>query len=161
MTSSRTGACGIEIRQSQYCTVSNCLISGWYTGLIDVQGDHNTLLGDSISAIDQGQRGWPPDPLGRDGSYGLIRISGVGNSFQASSIVSSQPTNDVRVHCAAGQATRLSDLNISGTGSTRKVVVDDDSLGTVILNCAEANEMSIPRDVPVTVEAIPLPAVAS
>jgi hypothetical protein len=149
------GASAIVLRDASYDMVSNCVISGFFTGLIDIQGDYNALLNDSVSAIKPGAD-WPADPNGRAGDWGLVRIAGNQNTFTSSTVYSDQPTDSIRVKCVSGTGNRLSDLSIVGTASPCKVYVDaDHASNTSVLFSAQAGETRIIGSNPQAVVYIP------
>lgn len=136
------GHTALQLRNAHSCNLSGNSITTWYAGGIEVEGNMNCLTGNSISALQvNGQ--WVPDPRGRDGLWGLIRIRGNDNSVTSSSIVSWQPENDIRVNMVSGERNILRDLTIAGIGSNRKVNVDPAAGWTRITCCGWPQETNL------------------
>jgi hypothetical protein len=102
----------------------------------------NTLSSNNISAVLAGGV-WLGDPRGRDGLYGLVRITGNDNVFALNTIMSWQPVNDVRVNVVSGDRNMLRDLTIGANGSNKKVQVLTGAHDTRITHCGWASETLI------------------
>ena len=136
------GAVGLWLHASDSCNISGNIITSWYTGCIEVEGNMNSFSGNNITAVKVNDV-WVPDPRGRDGLWGLIRIRGNDNAFTSSSIISWQPENDIRVNVINGGSTTLRDLTIGGIGSIRKINVDPAATWTRITHCGWPQETQL------------------
>lgn len=114
------GHTGLRFTNSHACLVSHNTFTGWYTGMVQVEGNMNLFAHNTLTAVPR-NGSWPTDPLGRDGFYGFIRISGNDNVMDSSTLFSWQPENNCRVHCAAGERNTFRNLDIGALGSSRKI----------------------------------------
>jgi hypothetical protein len=124
------------------CNITGNTITTWYTGAIIVEGNMNTLSSNNISAVLAGGA-WLSDPRGRDGLYGLVRISGNDNVFATNTLMSWQPVNDVRINVVSGDRNTLRDLTIAANGSNKKVQILTGAHDTRITHCGWASETLI------------------
>lgn len=129
------GFTALWLTDSRACNVSHNTITGWYTGLIQVEGNANFLSHNLISAVET-NGGWPGDPRGRGGDYGLIRITGNDNVFIASTIHSWQPDGDVRVRILGGDRNVLRNLTIGARPSSRRIWLDGASTQATLITHA-------------------------
>ena len=136
------GHTALRLRNAHNCSISGNSITTWYTGAVEIDGNMNCLTGNHVSAV-QVDGGWLPDPRGRDGLWGLVRIAGNDNSMTSGTIMSWQPENDIRVNVVNGERTTLRDLTIAATGSTRKVNVDPAASWTRITHCGWPQETTL------------------
>ena len=119
------GYAGLWLTSSSGCNISHNTMYNFYTGLLQIEGDRNLVSQNNISAIlTTGSGAWAADPRGRDGLYGLIRITGSDNLLCDSAIISWQPEGDCRVHIAAGDRNTIRNLWIGALGSSRKIFVN-------------------------------------
>jgi hypothetical protein len=136
------GYIALQLRNAHNCNISGNSISSWYTGAIEIDGNMNCLSGNHLSAV-QSNGEWLPDPRGRDGLWGLVRIKGNDNSFTSGSILSWQPENDIRVNILSGERTTLRDLTIAAIGSNKKISVDPAASWPRITHCGWPQETSL------------------
>lgn len=136
------GHTALQLRNAHNCNVSGNTISSWYTGAVEIDGNMNSFSGNHVSAVlVNGQ--WVPDPRGRDGLWGLIRITGNDNSVTSGSILSWQPENHIRVNVVSGERATLRDLTIAAIGSDKKVNVDPAASWTRITHCGWPQETNL------------------
>ena len=114
------GHTGLRLANSHACLVSHNAFTGWYTGMVQLEGNMNLFAHNTLTAVPRGGS-WPTDPLGRDGSHGFVRISGNDNVMESSTLFSWQPENDCRIHCASGERNTFRNLDIGALGSSRKI----------------------------------------
>jgi len=136
------GHTALQLRNAHNCNISGNTITTWYTGAVEIDGNMNCLSGNHLTAI-QANGAWLPDPRGRDGQWGLVRITGNDNSMTSGTILSWQPENDIRINVVGGERTTLRDLTIAATGSTRKVNVDPAASWTRITHCGWPQETTL------------------
>ena len=149
------GYAGLWLTDAHACTVTDNTITGWYTGLVQVEGNMNLLVNNNITAVLNGSS-WPTDPRGRDGLYGLVRISGNDNVCASSVLTSWQPENHCRVHCASGDRNTFRNLTIGGLGSNRKLFVNGTlTTRTRITHCGWASEIDLSGSATARVEYAP------
>jgi hypothetical protein len=135
------GNVGLSLGNCHQCNISDNTISGLYTGLIEINGNMNTLSNNGIFAERRNGQ-WAPDPAGRDGLWGLIRIEGNDNMVSSNNIISWQPENDTRLHIVGGERNQVYNNNIAGIGSSRMIVVNGaNAIGTRIINSGYPNEI--------------------
>jgi hypothetical protein len=118
---------GLFLTQSESCNISHNTITGWFTGLVQIEGNMNTFTNNNVTAVLEPGGSWPADPLGRDDQYGLIRISGNDNTVSSSIVMSWQPANHVRVRNHSGDRNLFRNLYIAANGSNRKIFVNSPS----------------------------------
>ena len=136
------GHTALQLRNAHNCNLSGNSIRTWYTGAVEIDGNMNCLSGNQLSAVQvNGQ--WLPDPRGRDGLWGLVRIAGNDNSITAGSILSWQPENDIRVNVTGGERTTLRDLTIGAVGSNKKINVDPAANWPRITHCGWPQETNL------------------
>lgn len=135
------GYTGLWMTQASNNQISGNIISGWFTGLIIIEGNMNSIVGNNIQATTL-NGSWPADPRGRDGFWGLIRLLGNDNMLASNIIMSWQPENHTRVHVAQGSRNQIYDNYIAAIGSTRKIVVNGTTTdNTRIVNSAVSGEI--------------------
>lgn len=132
----------LSIRNSSHCNISGNTIQTWYTGAIELEGDMNSLSGNTIIA-ERVNGTWLTDPKNRDGHHGLIRIRGNDNLVTTSNITSGQPEGDIRVNVVSGARNTLRGLLVNGIGSDRKINVSPDAEWTRITHCAWPQETQL------------------
>ena len=136
------GFTALQLRNAHACNISGNSITAWYTGAVEIDGNMNLISGNNITAV-QVNGGWLPDPRGRDGLWGLVRIRGNDNSFTSSSIMSWQPENNIRVNVVSGERNTLRDLTIGAVGSNKKVNVNPAAAWTRITHCGWPQETAL------------------
>lgn len=114
------GHTGLHLTATNNANISHNTFTGWYTGMVQIEGNMNLFAHNTLSAV-LGGGTWPVDPLGRDGFYGFIRVSGNDNTLESSTLYSWQPEGDCRIHCAAGDRNTFRNLDIGALGSSRKI----------------------------------------
>jgi len=105
------------LTQANNCNVSHNTFTTWYTGEIQIEGNMNSVFANNITAA-LANGAWAADPQGRNGQYGLVRISGNDNVMDDNIIMSWQPVNDVRVGIATGSRNVLR-ISISAPTTAR------------------------------------------
>lgn len=136
------GYTGLFMTETHSSSVTHNTFTGWYTGVVVVEGNMNSLTDNAISGVLQGG-GWPADPKGRDGLYGLIRIVGNDNVFASSSVISWQPDNDARVHVVSGNRNVLRSIYIGAHSSPRRIRIGSAAADTLITHSGYASETEI------------------
>ena len=117
------GHTGLRLTASNGCNISHNSFTGWYTGMIQITGNMNLFAHNTLSAV-RNNGSWPADPLGRDGFFGFVRLSGDDNVLESCTLYSWQPEGDCRIHCAAGERNVFRNLDIGAIGSSRKIFVN-------------------------------------
>jgi parallel beta-helix repeat protein len=135
------GGVGLLLSNAHNCNISGNTITSWYTGAIEIKGNMNSISGNNISAVHV-DGSWRPDPKGRDGFWGLVRIEGNDNNLISNQIMSWQPEGHVRVNVVSGHNNVLRDLYIAALGSDRKINIHNDAHGTRITHSGVANEIA-------------------
>lgn len=135
------GGVGVLLSDAHNCNISGNTITSWYTGAVEVKGNMNSLSGNNISAVHKDGH-WLPDPRGRDGFWGLVRIEGNDNNLISNQIMSWQPEGDVRVNVVSGHSNVLRDLYIAAHGSERKINVHNDAHWTRITHSGLPHEIA-------------------
>lgn len=149
------GYAGLWLTDCHNCNVSGNTITNWYTGLVQIEGNMNSITDNNISAVLAGP-GWPSDPRARDGLYGLVKITGNDNVCAANTIMSWQPAGDTRVHIAAGDRNVLRNLTIGANASGRKIFINGNlTNSTRITHCGVAAEIDLSGSASARVEYDP------
>ena len=136
------GYTSLWIRGSDNCNISGNIITTWYAGCIEVQGNMNSITGNNISAV-LVNGNWLADPRGRDSLYGLIRIAGNDNVCATNTIMSWQPVNDIRVNVLSGDRTTLRDLTIAANASDKRINIYPATTAARITHCGYASEIQL------------------
>ena len=118
---------GLFLTQANNCNIVGNTITGWFTGLVQIEGDMNSFTNNFVSAALDPGGNWPADPQSRDLWYGLIRISGNDNLVAACNILSWQPTDHVRIRNNSGARNTFRSLYIAANGSNKKIFVNNAS----------------------------------
>ena len=118
------GHTGILLKTCDNCNVSHNTVTGWFTGLVQVEGNMNTLVNNNITGVLDKQGNWPADPQGRDDQFGLVRVTGNDNLVASSVVMSWQPVNHVRIRNHSGDRNVFRNLYIAANASTRKIFVN-------------------------------------
>jgi hypothetical protein len=148
------GYTGLWLTDCHTCVITANTITNWYTGVVQIEGNMNRLSDNNISAVIPGT--WPADPRGRDGLYGLVRITGNDNVFESSIIMSWQPNGDCRVHIAAGDRNVLRNLTIGANPSARRVFINGTlTTWTRITHCGHPDEIDLSGSLTARVEYDP------
>lgn len=135
---------GLALTGADTCNVSHNTITGWFTGLVQIEGNMNTFTSNFVSGVLTPGGSWPTDPLGRDGWYGLIRVSGNDNTVASSSVLSWQPVNHVRVRNHSGARNTFRNLWIGANGSNKKLFVNaSSSTWARITKCGWSSEIDL------------------
>ena len=149
------GYTGLWLSDCHNCNVSANTITSWYSGLVQIEGHMNSITDNNISGVLLGGS-WPADPRGRDGSYGLIRISGNDNVCAGNTIMSWQPVGDTRVYVRSGERNVLRNLTIGANASTRRIFVNGTlTSATLITHCGVAGEIDLGGSASASVEYDP------
>jgi hypothetical protein len=114
----------LQLTSCDNCNLSHNTITGWFTGLVQMNGNMNTFTNNNVTGVLNPNGNWLNDPLGRGGQYGLIRITGNDNTVASSIIMSWQPVNDVRVRNHSGDRNVFRNLYIAANASNRKIFVN-------------------------------------
>lgn len=128
---------------SNNCNVSHNMFTSWYTGMIQIEGNMNLFSHNTLTAVLL-NGAWLPDPRGRDGFYGMVRVSGNDNVCESSTLYSWQPEGDCRIHCASGDRNVFRNLDIGALGSSRKIFVNGGLTSwTRITRCGLQSEIDL------------------
>ena len=117
------GHTGLRLTASSACNISHNTFTGWYTGMVQIEGNMNLFAHNTLSAVRNGVS-WPADPLGRDGFFGFVRLGGNDNVLESCTLYSWQPEGDCRIHCASGERNVFRNLDIGALGSKLKIFVN-------------------------------------
>ena len=130
------------LRGCDNCNVTGNVIETWYTGAIEIEGNMNSITANNLSAVWVGGN-WLPDPRGRDGLYGLVRIAGNDTACATNTIMSWQPVNDIRINVLSGDRTTLRDLTIAANASNKKINIHPSTNAARITHCGHASETQL------------------
>jgi hypothetical protein len=149
------GYAGLWLTDSHGCVITANTFTNWYTGLVQIEGNMNRLSDNNITAVTTGAL-WPADPRGRDGLYGLVRITGNDNVFESSIMMSWQPVGNCRVHIAAGDRNVLRNLTIGANTSARRIFINGTlTTATRITHCGHPGEIDLSGSATARVEYDP------
>lgn len=133
------GNTGILLTQAENCNLTQNTMTGWFTGLVQIDGNMNTFTNNFVSGVLNPAGNWPADPLGRSNTYGLVRVSGNDNTIGTCGILSWQPANDVRVRDNSGDRNVFRDLWIAAYASNRKIYVSNPTTTWARITCSGWN----------------------